>query len=56
MKTALDSVINTIMNNYGVDYNTALDFVQTMSDDSSITIDNLFQLYQMRKMQMERTP
>jgi hypothetical protein len=56
VKTALDSVINTIMNNYGVDYNTALDFVQTMSDDSSITIDNLFQLYQMRKMQNGTNP
>jgi len=54
VKTALDSVISTVMNNYGVDYNTAIDFVQTMSDDKSVTLDNLFQLYQLQKAQMQQ--
>lgn len=45
----LNQVVASVQQKYGVDYDTAIDFVNTMSDNSSITIDNLFELYKMRK-------
>jgi len=46
---SINQVIAATQQKYGIDYDTALDFVNTMSDDSSITIDNLFELYKMKK-------
>lgn len=45
----INQVIAGVQQNYGIDYDTAVDFVNTMSDNSSITMDNLFELYKMRK-------
>ena len=49
MSEQVNQVISTVQQKFGVDYNVALDFVNTMSDNSSITIDNLFELYKMKK-------
>jgi len=49
VSTQINQVIAMVQQKYGVDYNTAMDFVNTMSDNSSITVDNLFELYKMRK-------
>jgi hypothetical protein len=45
----INQVIAMVQQKYGADYETAVDFVNTMSDNSSITVDNLFELYKMRK-------
>jgi hypothetical protein len=45
----INQVVAAVQKNYGVDYDTAVDFVDSMSDNSSITMDNLFELYKMRK-------
>ena len=55
----INQVIAAVQQKYGIDYNTALDFVNTMSDNSSINIDNLFELYKMQKgrsAETARTP
>ena len=49
MSEQVNQVISTVQQKFGVDYNVALDFVNTMSDNSSITVDNLFELYKMKK-------
>jgi hypothetical protein len=49
MSEQVNRVISTVQQKFGVDYNVALDFVNTMSDNSSITVDNLFELYKMKK-------
>lgn len=49
MSEQVNQVISTVQQKYGVPYETAIDFVNTMSDNSSITIDNLFELYKIRK-------
>ena len=45
----MNQVIAEVQQKYGVGYDVALDFVNTMSDNSSVTVDNLFELYKMKK-------
>jgi len=45
----VNQAIAAVQKNYGVDYDTAIDFVNTMSDNASFTMDNLFELYKMKK-------
>lgn len=45
----INQIVSIVQQKYGVDYETAIDFVNTMSDNSSITVDNLFELYKLRK-------
>ena len=42
-------VRNHVMGHYGMSQNEAVDFMTKMSDPSSITVDNLVQLYRMQK-------
>ena len=49
MAQQITGVITSVQQKFGVDYDTALDFVNTMSDNSSITVENLFELYKMQK-------
>ena len=43
----MNAVKSDVMQKYSIDENTANDFLQKMSDPSSITVDNLWKLYQM---------
>lgn len=49
LSSQMNQVIANVQQKYGVSYDIALDFVNTMSDNSSVTVDNLFELYKMKK-------
>lgn len=49
ISSQMNQVIADVQQKYGVSYDIAMDFVNTMSDNSSITVDNLFELYKMKK-------